>query len=512
MKNELNNKSSFKKAVIYLRVSTEEQVDNFSLGTQEEICSKEAQRRNYEIVKVFREEGKSAKTITGRPVLIELLEFCRKNKKIVDALIVYRLDRLSRQTADYLAIRKKLAEYDIALISTSEPTGTTPADKFVELMLAGVAQMDNDVRSERTKNGMRARFLSGLHTGVVPLGYLNKDGYVIKDPKSFDKVKQAWDLMATGSKGLREIANLMNSWGLRQTLKGKEYPLRNQTVSRLFKNKFYCGILTSSCYPEEVKGQHIPMITVEQYYRVQSVIDGRNTNIKVPLARKNPDNPDFPLRRIVKCSKCGGVFTGAWSKGKRVKYAYYFCRQRCVTTSVAVDTMETEMIEGLRRITPTKEQLELFISLVRKIYYKRIANLQKKRQSAEQEIKRLTELRQSLIEKNLAGIYSDEIFKEQNKVLEEKIEVAQMAKEDSLVSKYNLEAIITFIREKFTDLGKTYQEEKSLSIKRVLLCSIYPSGVHWMYPGISNTEISLYYQYIRDINTASAAFGDPKGI
>jgi len=426
--NGLGSDTSTKnKAVIYLRVSTEEQVDNFSLGTQEEICTKEAQRKNYEIVKVFREEGKSAKTITGRPVLIELLEFCRKNKRTVGALIVYRLDRLSRQTADYLAIRKKLAEYDIALISTSEPTGTGPADKFVELMLAGVAQMDNDVRSERTKNGMRARFLSGLHTGVVPLGYLNKDGYVVNDPETFEKVKQAWTLMATGSKSLREIATLMNNWGLRQKLKGKEYPLRNQTVSRLFKNKFYCGLLTSSCYPEEVRGQHAQMITKELYYKVQAIIDGRNTNIKVPLARKNPDNPDFPLRRIVKCIKCDTVFTGAWSKGKRAKYAYYFCRKRCVTTSVAIDKMESTMVEELQKITPTKEQLELFISLVRRVYYKRIATLQKKRESADQEIKRLTELRQALIEKNLAGIYSDEIFKEQNKVLEEKIAIAQMA-------------------------------------------------------------------------------------
>lgn len=107
---------------------------------------------------------------------------------------------------------------------------------------------------------------------------------------------------------------------------------------------------------------------------------------------------------------------------------------------------------------------------------------------------------------------SDWNIKEQNKVLEGKTAVAQMAKEDAIVNKYNLEAIVTFMREKFADLGKTYKEEKSLSIKRVLLCSIYPSRVCWMYPGISNTEISLYYQYIRDINKASAAFGDPDEI
>ena len=99
-----------KRAIIYLRVSTEEQVDNFSLDTQEEICRREAEKRGYEVVDMFREEGRSAKTILGRPVLISLLEYCRKNKNKIHAVFVYRLDRISRQTADYLAIRKKLLE------------------------------------------------------------------------------------------------------------------------------------------------------------------------------------------------------------------------------------------------------------------------------------------------------------------------------------------------------------------------------------------------------------------
>ena len=162
-----------KKAVLYLRVSTEEQVDNFSLDTQEEICRKEADKRGYEITEVFREEGRSAKTITGRPVLIQLLEFCRKQKHRVQAVLVYRLDRVSRITADYLAIRKKLTENGVTIVSATEPTGDSPTEKLVETILAGFAQLDNDIRSERSRNGLKARFLSGMIvTGQVPLGYL----------------------------------------------------------------------------------------------------------------------------------------------------------------------------------------------------------------------------------------------------------------------------------------------------------------------------------------------------
>ncbi len=485
-----------KQAIIYLRVSTEEQVDNFSLDTQERICKQEAERRGMKILQIFREEGRSAKNITGRPVLIEMLEFCRKNKRSVDALIIYRLDRLSRQTGDFLAIRKKLAENQIMLISASEPTGNSPTEKFIETMLASFAQMDNDVRSERTRNGLRARFLAGLCSSTPPFGYKNENGYAVKDPKTWDQIKKVWELMATGTKTLSEMTNIMNEWGLRQHFKGKDYLLKPQAISRMFHNKFYIGILTSEQYPEEVRGQHLPMVSEALFYRVQAVVDGRNTNLQVQLARRNKNNPEFPLRRIVICSKCGTPFTGAWSKGKRDKFAYYFCKNRCGTPSVPVDRLNGEVINYLTYITPTREALDAFIALLRRTYYQRVTQLQKRRDIADIELKKLQEMRKALIQKNLSGVYSDEIFKEQNKLIENQIATVQVAKDDALLAKYNLQSIVKFMKDKFSNLGQTYQLS-SLSQIRVFLCSIFPSGMVWSYPGLSNTKISPIYQSIR---------------
>ena len=497
-----------KKAVIYLRVSTEEQVDNFSLGTQEEICKKEAARRGFEIIQVFREEGRSAKTISGRPVLIEMLEFCRKNKRQLSAVFVYRLDRISRQTADFLAIRSSLTANQIILLSASEPTGNSPTEKFVELMLAGAAQMDNDVRSERTKNGLRARFLSGLHTGPVPLGYLNENGYVIKDPQTFDKLKEAWELMLMGTKSLKEIANIINEWGLGQTFKGIKYPFRAQTANRLFRNKFYMGILTSCKYPEEVQGQHTPMVTAEKFYRVQAILDGRNTNSSSPIARHNKENTEFPLRRIFRCKNCNTVLTGAWSKGRSARYAYYVCRKRCGTPSLRVEAAHNFLTRFMKDISLTDEALKLLISFLRTNYMKRIAILQKRKMSADAELSKLYAMRQTLVEKNLTGVYSDEIFKEQNAVIEEKIKDLQVTKDTSLLNKYTLEETVNFITEKFADLGKTYTES-SLEEKKALLGSIFPSGIVWYYPGMSNRDISPLYQAIRDFTNGVIHVGEP---
>jgi site-specific DNA recombinase len=493
----------FKKAILYTRVSSEEQVENFSLGTQEEICRRDAKHKGYEITKVFREEGRSAKTILGRPVLKELLEYCRKNKKEIQAVYVYRLDRLSRQTSDYLAIRKRLAQYDISIISANEPTGNSPTEKLLETIMASFAQHDNDVRSERTKNGMHARFLSGLIVNHAPLGYINQGGYALKDPDSYEKIKKAWDLMATGTKSLSEMVNILRSWGFKK--------VGMSTVSRMFNNKFYMGILTSPKYPEVVKGQHVPMITEEQFYKVQAILRGRDPN-NIGMTPKVRDNKDFPLRVIMRCGKCDTPFTGAWSKGSHARYGYYFCRKRCIKTSVSIDALDIEFRKLLNEYTPTKRGIQLYCILLRKTYSQKMAILQKTRIKSEEEIAKLKALRQLLVEKNLNGTYSDEIFNEQNKLIEEKMIAAQNAKNDAFIDKFNIDKITKFVEDKATNLEATYTNPKNdLIFIRSFIRSIFMSGFKWSYPGCSNDRLSPPYQALRDIEKNPLPFGDPSG-
>ena len=496
--NTNNNPSGIKKALIYIRVSSEEQVENFSLQTQEEICRRDAKYKGYEILQVFREEGKSAKTIKGRPTLLEMLDFCRKNRKEVRAVFIYRLDRLSRQTSDYLTIRAKLLTYDIAIVSATEPTGNSPTEKLLETVLASFAQHDNDVRSERTKNGMRARFLSGLITSGLPPGYINQGGFAVKDPERFEIIKRAWDLMATGTKSLREIREIIEKWGVE---------LKPLVVHRMFHNKFYCGLMVSPKYPEVVRGQHTPMITEEQFYKVQAILSGRDTN-KLVMPRKSRDNEDFPLRVIFRCGYCGTPFTGAKSKGRTARYAYYFCRKRCVKKSIPVDKLDVLFLELLKRFTPTQRGIMLYNSCLLRTYNKNLLLVQKRKNTADEEIKKLYGLRQSLIEKNLAGVYSDEIFKEQNALVEDKLISAIASKDDILLEKYDINAITKFIEDKFTNLAKTYLNS-SLNQKRVLLGSISPSGFTWEYPGCSNRGISPLYQPLLNVEEAGVPFGDP---
>ena len=97
-----------RKAVGYLRVSSEDQVTNFSLENQKDFCQKFCRDHEYELVKVFVDAGRSASTLEGRQGLLELLSYCQIHKGKVDACLAYRLDRISRNTLDFLTVQHQL--------------------------------------------------------------------------------------------------------------------------------------------------------------------------------------------------------------------------------------------------------------------------------------------------------------------------------------------------------------------------------------------------------------------
>ena len=156
------------RAVIYCRVSTKEQLQNLSLPTQEKACVEYCRRQNYE---VFVEQGESAKT-ADRTELKKLLQYCRENKGRIDAVVVYALSRFARERLDHHVLRAQLATLRITLRSATEPIDDSSTGQLMEGIIATIAQFDNDVRSERTVAGMKARLERGDWTFPPPLGYL----------------------------------------------------------------------------------------------------------------------------------------------------------------------------------------------------------------------------------------------------------------------------------------------------------------------------------------------------
>jgi site-specific DNA recombinase len=205
-------------AVIYVRVSTKEQTENLSLPTQLRACEEYCRRQGYEILERFHEEGESAKT-TDRSQLQALLKYCRTHKGKVHFVVVYNLTRFAREKYDHFALRAHLKSLGISLRSATEPIDDTSTGKLMEGVLASFAQFDNDVRSDRTRAGMRAALELGRWTFPAPIGYLNAPKWsgksLVPDPERAPLIARAFEDLATGRFTKQEVIARMTEAGLR---------------------------------------------------------------------------------------------------------------------------------------------------------------------------------------------------------------------------------------------------------------------------------------------------------
>src|SRR3990167_3988110 len=302
----------FVKAIIYSRVSTEDQVKNYSLGNQEQVCREYATRNSMEVIKIFVEEGESAKFIS-RTKLAELIDYCKKNSGLIDVLIVYKLDRLARSQQDHQAIRAILSQNNVALRSATEPIDETSTGKLMEGILSSFAQFDNDVRAERVTSGMKERLKQGYWAFVAPVGYkhvLNGEIHnIAPDENKATLVVKAFEEYSKGIYNLNQLAERINRWGLRTRL-GKKFT--KQATLELLRNNLYCGIISVPRWEIESKGKFEPIVSEELFYKVQQVRLGKGFVQETRLRM----NPDFVLRGSLTCPECQKPLTGSWSKGK----------------------------------------------------------------------------------------------------------------------------------------------------------------------------------------------------
>lgn len=136
---------------IYIRVSTEDQArEGFSLPEQKERLEAMCKYKGYQIYKVYKDAGISAKNIKDRPAFNELLEDIKKKK--INIIVALKLDRVTRTIYDWEFIMKFLEENDAYLDCANDEINTTSANgKMVSRLLMSVSQNEIERTSERTK-------------------------------------------------------------------------------------------------------------------------------------------------------------------------------------------------------------------------------------------------------------------------------------------------------------------------------------------------------------------------
>lgn len=199
------------KALLYVRVSTEEQVDKgASLEAQEQALAAEALRRGFDF-EVVREEGKSAKSIQGRDELARALDLLDRHK--ADVLMAVRMDRLSRDVGDVAALMRRSKRKGWGIILSGERIDTTPDGEFRTHLDAALAQRERGIIGLRTREGMAQRKAEGWPNG--PAGRRVAVDFL-------PTYRRILDMHAAGN-SLNAIARALNSEGVETAKGGKWY-------------------------------------------------------------------------------------------------------------------------------------------------------------------------------------------------------------------------------------------------------------------------------------------------
>lgn len=196
-------------AIGYVRVSTEDQArEGVSLEAQREQVRAFCKARRWELVEVFADEGVSGKTL-DRPGLQAALGAVGEGRAKV--LVVTKLDRLSRSVRDILElVEEQFAHNGASLVSIADNLDATNAmGKFVLTILAGLAQMERELISERTRSALAHVKGTGRHLGAIPYGKkVDAEGRLVPDPEAQKALRRARRLRKRGA-SWREIAERM---------------------------------------------------------------------------------------------------------------------------------------------------------------------------------------------------------------------------------------------------------------------------------------------------------------
>ncbi len=345
----INSDFEKRRVAIYARVSTEHEEQMAALENQVEWYKPIlAARPNWKLVEQYVDEGITGTSVEKRSQFLRMIEDAKAKK--FDMIITREVSRFARNTVDTLQYTRMLKEYGVEVFFINDNIKTFDGDGELRLtIMATLAQDESRKTSIRVKAGLETAMKKGVLFGNGNvLGYDRVGKELVINPEQAKTVRLIFDMYLSGM-GVTKIAYELEKMG-RRTASGlkKWYPA---TVAHTLNNSFYCGIIT---YHKEyvadylkqkkvknlgeiallkVKGPHTPIITEEEYNRVQEIKNSKAYAIKNgPVGkRKNKvghaRNATTVWPRIMRCS-CGARFNQrSWNHhGSRKEIAFMCCR------------------------------------------------------------------------------------------------------------------------------------------------------------------------------------------
>jgi site-specific DNA recombinase len=499
------------RAVIYTRVSSRRQVSNVSLDLQERTCREYCAANGYDVERIYREEGESAKT-SERTELMQMLADLRKRPGFIEVVVVYDTSRFARNAFDHASLKKLLLAAGAKLRAATQPIEDSTPGRAIEGIFAVFNQLDNELRSDKVVAGMKETAARGLWPWAAPLGYRNArsaDGRKIVsiDPEAGTLLQRGFELAASGV-APAEILQKLTALGLRSRKGGQ---LRYADMARVLRNPFYRGLVRSMHWAIEVPGQHPALIDDRTWHRVQAQLGGRST--EQPPRRS--ENPDFPLRGFVRCAHCGTVLTASWSTGKQGKsYAYYRCwARKCgVTINVPAPRLERQFGDLLKSVELDPAMARLVEASLQEVWAELRKTSERDSAGTRRRIADLERRKHRLVE---AYIYQQAIdratYDRELAGIEDATTLANLELHETAVDDLDLDGALGFARHVLTRTCKLWQEANS-SQKRRLQALIFPKGVTFDGNRLGTPEIASIFNWLRPSLVGEVKMVEQKGL
>lgn len=341
------------KCYIYTRVSTSMQVDGYSLDAQKDKLHKYADYQDMIISGEYSDEGKSGKSVEGRPQFQQMLSDIESGKDNVDYVLVFKLSRFGRNAADVLSSLQRMQDFGVNLICVEDGIDSSKdAGKLMISVLSAVAEIERENILVQTMEGRRQKAREGKwNGGFAPYGYqlINGELHIAEDEAEIIRI--IYDKFANTTMGIAAIATFLNNSGYKKKLR------QNNTIEG-FSTSFVKGVLDNPVYCGKLafgrrKNEKIPG-TRNEYHIVKQdkymLNDGIHEAIvpeelwnQVHKKRQETGGANIKthsldhehiLSGIIKCPICGSGMYGNVNRKKHPggghykDYFYYACKHR----------------------------------------------------------------------------------------------------------------------------------------------------------------------------------------
>lgn len=359
------NLSNNKNAVIYARYSSSAQSEQ-SIEGQLRVINEYAQKEGFNIINTYID-----RTMTGRnddrPDFLRMIK--DSENKQFQYVIVYKLDRFSRNRYDSAVHKRTLRNNGVKVISATELILDTPEGIILESMIEGLSEYYSAELAQKVRRGLNESRLKGNFTGgVVIFGYCLKDKKLYINEHEAEIVRKVFIDVCNG-RLLKDIADELNNKNIKSS---NGYKWNVNKISRLINNEKYIGKAT---FNGIIYDNIFPAIISEGLFNktrnCTSTNKRRTKHFRVP--------EQFILSGKMYCGYCNELMIGesGTSKTKKV-YHYYKCRTRkqklghCDKVPISKEYIENQVIESIFNFILQPQYIKTLAPMMVKLFNNKI--------------------------------------------------------------------------------------------------------------------------------------------